>query len=534
MKTGTVKSLAFLIIPIIFTYQVHAQISPGDLSEVHAHLEGMSNCTQCHTLGDKVSNEKCLACHTEIKERIEKQKGYHSSSEVREKPCVICHNDHHGRTFSIIRFDKDKFDHSLAGYDLEGAHGKKKCEDCHKADFIKDQKIKNKKYPTFLGLITSCVACHADYHQKTLSGDCLDCHDYQAFKPATKFDHNKTKFLLAGKHQNVECIKCHKTEVKNNQKFQAFAGIPHSSCTNCHKDMHNGLFGQDCRQCHNEESFHNIQGMVNFDHNKTRFILEEKHRTVPCKSCHKTPAFTDPVKHGLCTDCHADYHNNQFARQGVAPDCSSCHTTKGFALFSYTIEQHNSGVFPIQGAHLATPCFACHKKTEKWNFKEIGIRCNDCHTDIHDPWLDKKYYPDAACNNCHSETSWSQISFDHAKTGFTLAGAHQAQSCRSCHFKKDIEGTVDQRFSGLTSACTNCHKDIHMSQFEKDGTTDCSRCHNFNYWKISIFDHNKTNFRLDGQHKDVACNKCHKPVQLNDITYVQYKIKDYKCENCHR
>ena len=44
-----------------------SQISPGELAKVHAHLEGMSNCTQCHSLGAKVSNEKCLDCHKEVK-----------------------------------------------------------------------------------------------------------------------------------------------------------------------------------------------------------------------------------------------------------------------------------------------------------------------------------------------------------------------------------------------------------------------------------------------------------------------------------
>lgn len=297
--------------------------------------------------------------------------------------------------------------------------------------------------------------------------------------------------------------------------------------------MHNGLFGQDCRQCHNEESFHNIQGMVNFDHNKTKFKLEDKHQTVPCKSCHKTATFTDPLLYDRCTDCHADYHKGQFTKQGITPDCSSCHNIKGFTGFSYTIEQHNNSNFPLQGAHLAIPCFACHKKTEQWSFRNIGTHCNDCHPDIHESYLDKKYYPDASCTNCHSETSWNIINFDHSKTGFALTGAHQNQTCRTCHFDKTDDGVVKQKFAGLTSTCTNCHKDAHMSQFEKDGVTNCSQCHDFNTWKNPIFDHDKTNFKLDGRHKNLACNKCHKPVQFNEITYVLYKINDYKCEDCH-
>ena len=509
-----------------------AQISPGELSEVHSALEGMSNCTQCHNLGDKVSDEKCLACHTEIRERIDANKGYHSSSGVKSKSCVACHNDHHGRTFEIIRFEKEKFDHNLAGYELLGAHAKKTCADCHKSEFITDAKIKKKKYASYLGLSTSCISCHNDYHQNTLSRICTDCHTYDNFKPASKFDHNRTKFKLAGKHQTLECIKCHKIENKDGKQVQKFAGIPFSNCTSCHTDVHKNQFGQDCRQCHSEESFHLIMGMENFDHNKTGFILENKHQAISCKTCHKT-SLTDPLKYDRCNDCHTDYHNGQFAKPGVIPDCSACHTTKGFSAFSYTIEQHNESVFPLQGAHLATPCLACHKKTEKWNFRDIGIRCNDCHPDIHEPYIDKKYYPEAECKSCHSAARWGEINFDHNKTGFALAGAHIKQECRACHFVKDQEGRVNQRFSGLSASCTVCHKDVHVNQFEVEGVTNCNLCHDFNNWKATKFDHNTARFVLDGKHKNVACEKCHKTIRDGDLTYVQYKLNDFKCESCH-
>jgi hypothetical protein len=240
------------------------------------------------------------------------------------------------------------------------------------------------------------------------------------------------------------------------------------------------------------------------------------------------------VKHNLCSDCQADYHKGQFTKQGITPDCSSCHTTKGFSTFTYTIEQHNESVFPLEGAHLATPCFACHKKTEKWSFREIGIRCNDCHTDIHDPYIDKKYYPEANCKICHSTGRWSEINFDHSKTGFSLSGVHLNQSCRACHFTKEKEGIVNQRFSGLTSTCSNCHKDIHAGQFDNNGITDCFRCHDFDNWKAGKFDHNKTRFVLDGRHINVACNKCHKPTLVNETAYVLYKINDFACKDCHQ
>lgn len=524
--------LIVIFFGIMLVNPLLAQISPGELAEVHAHLEGISNCTKCHHLGEKVLNENCLACHTEIKSRVDQQKGYHASAEIRGKECFSCHNDHHGRKFEIIRFDKEKFDHKLTGYELLGAHAKKTCKDCHKTEFITDQKIKDKKF-TYLGLNTACSTCHDDYHQNTLSKKCDDCHNNELFKPAPKFDHSKAKFQLLGKHKTVDCLKCHKTETRNEKKFQEFAGLKFSNCTSCHKDVHENKFGQDCKQCHSEDSFHTIKGISNFDHDKTNFKLEEKHKTVACKSCHKTN-LTDPLKYARCTDCHSDYHNKQFEKEGVSPDCNECHSIKGFSGSSFTIEKHNAGSFKIEGAHLATPCFECHKKQEKWSFREIGTRCSDCHEDIHKDKINTKYYPETDCRNCHDVETWKKVSFEHSKTKFELLGVHQKQSCKACHFPKDNEGKEQQRFSGLETACANCHNDKHFKQFETNGDTDCKRCHQFDNWKIPTFDHNKTRFVLDGNHKNVACNKCHKEKQIEQTIFVQYKFEDFKCETCHR
>jgi hypothetical protein len=493
----------------------------------------MTNCTQCHILGEKVSNKKCLDCHAELKARIDLQKGYHSSGEVKGKECVTCHSDHHGKEFQIIRFDKSKFNHSLTGYTLSGAHGKKQCVNCHKPEFITDQKIKKKKF-TYLGLNTECLTCHVDYHQKTLSRNCGDCHDYESFKPAKKFDHNKASFQLTGKHQEIFCIQCHKVGTLNNQKFQEFKGIKFANCSNCHTDPHQNKFGQNCSQCHSDLSFSIIKTVNSFDHSKTDFKLEGKHQQVDCKSCHKTK-FTNALKSDHCTDCHTDYHNHQFASQGVSPDCSACHTVNSFKGSSYTIEQHNQSPFRLEGAHLATPCFACHKKAEKWSFREIGKKCSDCHENIHKTYISEKYYPQADCESCHNVSRWSSVSFDHSKTNFGLSGSHAKKTCRDCHFKAGNDGIVQQQFMGLSTVCSNCHQDIHNSQFDINGITDCSRCHvTVSFKPAAKFDHSKTKFPLDGKHINVACNKCHKEVKNQEKSFVLYKIKEFRCEDCHR
>jgi hypothetical protein len=525
------RYLALLIVMLLAAGNAFSQISPGELSNPHSKLEGISNCTQCHVLGNKQTNEKCLACHTEISERISAGKGYHSSREVASKQCSGCHSEHNGKNFQLIRLDDQKFDHKLTGYTLSAPHAKKDCRDCHAPKNISDVRLKSRKN-TYLGLKTECLNCHNDYHLRTLSSDCLKCHSENAFVPASKFNHDNARFRLAGKHRSVECLKCHKISTSEGKKFQQFTGMQYTNCASCHKDPHNNKFGQNCRQCHNEESFQVIQGNQKFDHNKTAFKLEGKHMIVNCKACHKGK-FTDPLKHDHCSDCHADYHKGQFTKAGVTPDCAQCHNVSGYKNFAFTVEQHNTGAFPLKGAHLATPCYDCHKKQEQWSFRKIGVNCKDCHTDIHKNYIAEKFYPEGNCLICHNEGAWRDIKFDHSKTDFALSGAHVKTDCRSCHIKTYSTGTLQQTFAGLSKDCSECHKDNHHNQFEKNGTTICTQCHGTDSWKASAFDHNKTRFKLDGKHINVACEKCHKPKQEGTEQFVLYKLNDFRCESCH-
>ena len=532
MNKIPVKILVLIIFLHFTGLRLEAQLSPGDLSEPHSHLEGIANCTQCHVLGNKVTDAKCLACHTEIQSRITSGKGYHSSAEVKGKSCSACHSEHNGKSFHLVRLDITKFDHSVTGYTLSGAHAAQQCASCHNGANIRDQKLRSKK-STYLGLNSLCLSCHADYHQETLSSACLDCHGFDKFVPASKFDHSAAKFKLLGSHKSVACIKCHKKSTIGGKVFQEFRGVLFSNCTDCHEDPHKNQFGQNCRQCHNEVSFLSVKGGAgSFDHNKTDFRLEGMHQAVGCKECHKGKT-TDPLKHNSCTDCHSDYHKGQFVKNGKQPDCAECHTVKGFTQFTFTVTQHDAGPFPLRGSHAATPCVDCHRKQDKWSFRGIGIKCSDCHVDIHRDIIQAGYYADAGCITCHNENRWSEVTFDHTKTGYNLTGAHSRLGCRSCHFRTATDGVITQKFSGLPADCTECHTDNHQRQFEKNGRTNCSDCHGTENWKASGFDHNRTAFKLDGKHAAVPCASCHKPQKEGSTEYIKYKIADYRCESCH-
>ncbi len=534
------KIKSFILTIILSNFLIingFAQFSPGELSKGHANLEGTSNCTKCHTPGSKVSSQKCLDCHKEIKTSIDTKKGFHGTAEVGTKECITCHIEHKGKEFQIAKINKKTFDHSKMGFELKGVHAKKDCNACHNAKFIADPDLKKRNF-TYRGLSSNCLNCHSDYHQGKLSSKCSECHSFETFKnpKVVGFDHNKTKFPLKGKHSAVKCITCHKTEIANGKPVQNFKNLQFKSCTPCHKDVHESKFGNDCQKCHTEESFHIIKKVSTFNHDKTNFPLIGKHNAVACKSCHKTEHMTDPIKHDKCSDCHTDYHKGDFVKKGVStPDCNICHTNDGFTPSTFTIAKHNKTKFKLEGAHMATNCTACHKKDNKvWSFKNMGSKCVDCHKNEHKGFMDDKFMPNEDCTICHTVKSWKVEKFDHDKTGFKLEGAHTKNSCGECHYKKNIAGVRIQKFESLTQECSQCHTDKHFGQFAENGKTTCLKCHGFDSWTKSKFDHNTSRFKLEGAHKKVLCVKCHTETTDNRGTFVKYKFERIDCIACHK
>jgi len=521
-----------VILFLILAGNCLAQISPGDLTTAHANLEGLSNCTKCHEVGKKVASAKCLDCHKEIRELASAGKGYHASADVKSRECFACHNEHHGRNFKIIRFDTLKFSHRDAGFELLGKHNTLSCKSCHKSEFVKVKRSQKTGGGSYLGLGTACLDCHEDFHQKNLSSNCLLCHNNNAFKPVLGFDHKKTKYPLLGKHQTVDCSKCHKITETNGKKIQKFSGIAFANCTDCHKDVHDNKFGKDCKKCHNENSFQKVAGLNTFNHDKTGYPLVGKHQSVECKSCHKT-TLTANLNYANCTDCHKDYHKGQLKKPGVKSDCKDCHTLDGFKPAIYTLEQHNQGVFPLEGSHLATPCFACHKKGQDWIFKDLKKKCVDCHENIHRDYIGEKFFQNQSCESCHSVVAWNKVQFDHNTTKFKLTGKHAETTCKKCHFKPDANGLEKQQFSSLTTRCLDCHADTHNKQFDTSEIASCTRCHDFDRWKPAHFNHDTARFKLDGSHKDVACAKCHKEISDGTQKYILYKLGDIRCASCH-
>lgn len=550
-----------LLFSLLRPQQVHGQDflkglltkEPGPLAQPHAEFDNLQGCASCHQnrLGGDLDNKKCLDCHTDIKERLDSQRGYHWN-----KPnCSKCHADHKGLTFSIFA-PKDwikAFNHDETGYELLGKHTSVPCADCHK----ETRTHFKTKLPTtslsYLNAPTTCYDCHKKEYEHKFSKqkwlDCSSCHSSAiiAWKRMTTkptFKHDETAYPLEGLHTSVPCTDCHKPSGKE-KRLKRFAPLAAESCTDCHRDPHKGEFGNDCTTCHSvyrkwkdvdteamtgkpptpgsKKSEKSSRPPKGFDHSKTRFPLLGFHQAASCSSCHTTKGtFKMPdAAFATCSACHGSPHKDQFANQ----TCESCHTLdRHFNQSTFDIDRHQKTKFPLSGKHLVLDCNRCHFNGQ---FEKIpSEKCSDCHRNPHDQrQIDKE------CSFCHVTTTFSWIQFDHNKnTEFKLTGRHRDVACLSCH--------VDQVFKDMPADndnpnCQTCHATPHGPSMP-DRCQDCHRTEGFRL--VSKFDHKKIGqWSLEGRHAELSCQKCHAEHLLG-----RYKIesrssssKPNECANCH-
>lgn len=522
-----------------------AQLSPGKLSRPHAHLEGLTRCSSCHKLGSREVQDKCLECHQEIAAMRRSGQGLHAGDDYRT--CVDCHVEHHGEDYELIFWPdgREGFDHAGTGFALERSHAGLDCRQCHTVKYLTEPAGLTAQgkdlHRTYLGLAARCTACHEDVHQGQFRQDCTACHDAGKWKPAPLFDHAASAFPLTGKHQQVACARCHATETPAEapQPVVRFVPLAHKGCTDCHQDPHTGTLGADCTRCHTTAGWKQITG-TGFDHDSTRYPLRGRHVQVRCEQCH-LPDRGKP-RFAACRDCHADQHRAaERERPGLAA-CEDCHTVDGFRPSTFSMARHQQTAFPLQGAHRATPCVACHQPAavpvagrQVAKLVLAHGRCTDCHRDPHPASMtETSPSPDHGCAACHNQESWRVPDFDHRRTGFVLDGGHARAACSACH-----RGENPADFGGLETACASCHEDIHEGQFAHRRTADgkhtaCQQCHVTRDWFAEKFDHDTdSRFVLRGGHERTPCVKCHLSRVEGNQRRLQYRPVPTRCQECH-
>jgi len=441
---------------------VYSQISPGPLAELHTHLEGINNCTQCHELGKKELNSGCLDCHTPLKTLIENKVGYHKD---KYDNCEKCHLDHYGFEFNMIFWPDSihNFNHSEANYELNGKHQKLDCKQCHNQKYIvKDEVINwykenqsiNGLNRSFLGLSQKCFTCHKDYHQKQVSIECQNCHDTQNWKNAIQtYNHDKSEYILDGAHISVECEKCH-IPFDNNTQMWNLTMLQYENCLSCHEDIHLSSYGKNCKTCH--FTSHWTKELKYFEHDSTMYKLRGKHKNVVCLKCHKENVRGEKLDFKSCSSCHIDVHKKQFSKKL----CDECHTVERFSPSTYTIRDHNQSKYNLEGSHIAVKCDECHltvtadsAKTVQYNFEDQS--CIQCHKDIHRNQFTK--HESDQCELCHNTNSFSIVEIDHNITSYPLDGKHQNVNCNECHFTIDDAIGSFVQYTGFPYRCVDCH-----------------------------------------------------------------------------
>jgi hypothetical protein len=161
--------VAFFTVSVGLPQEFTADDAPGPLSSSHTGSPGLLKCLKCHNEDFEVEASRCLACHTEISERIAAERGYHRD---KTEDCAVCHTEHLGADTVLVILDPEDFDHDETGTVLKGPHaGIKDCRTCHRAD----NTIARKKSLSYLFRRTGCRACHVSPHPGA-QDECLKCH----------------------------------------------------------------------------------------------------------------------------------------------------------------------------------------------------------------------------------------------------------------------------------------------------------------------------------------------------------------------
>ncbi|TSA57237.1 MAG: cytochrome C [Methylophilaceae bacterium] len=487
-------------------------IMPGQLIQGHVKYE--DKCESCHKRFDKAGQDKlCMDCHKDIGRDVKEKKGLHGR-QLSTKACKECHTDHKGRAAKVVILDEKTFKHKEADFQLKGKHAEEtvKCVDCHQP------KAKWRDAPNL------CVDCHKKEDTKAHGGklgtDCAKCHTDKDWK-VPDFDHSKTKFVLHGKHVSAKCSSCH---LNSNYKETPI------KCFECHKKdddkAHNRVFGTKCETCHGDDGW---KVGIKFNHDRdTKFALKEKHRDAKCSTCHKVAG---EKLLSTCVSCHKkeDIHKGS-----LGDKCGDCHNAINWKS-PKDFDHAKDTRYPLLGKHKVARCDACH--TTGHDYKKLPMDCYSCHKG-EDQKIHKGNYG-RNCENCHKETDWKQIVFNHdVATKYKLLFKHREVKCDKCHAGK-VYG------QNLSQNCYDCHKKTDDATGHKGSLgKKCESCHNEKGWKVDAkFDHNQSRFPLLGMHTKTDCKKCHISAKYSDAKsdcYACHKKDDKhelkfgtKCDSCH-
>lgn len=455
---------------------------------------------------------------------------------------------------------------TAAHADLEGIRN---CTACHR---LRERGIANDR----------CLDCHVPLRTRiaegrglhaTLGGrDCAGCHkdhfgrDFESVRlDTTAFAHDTVGFELSDAHRALACRECHTPSLVRAADVRAFkeehAALDRTylglgtDCESCHAEdsPHERQFrDKRCTDCHDQISWENAHDI---EHDRTRYPLTGRHRTVKCAECHDRGSANGTagsryrgLRFDTCTACHRDPHERR-----MGPECESCHTTAAWAALDRNRFErdfdHGATRFRLEGRHADAACSSCHDRSA--SLPDIRMEyvpgppgqtyprpraddCLSCHVDYHDGvFADGP--SQARCDDCHGQDGWLPTSYDLSRhndgSTFVLDGGHLATPCGSCHAADGTDAPA--RFRMEHDRCATCHAadDPHDGQF---ADRRCDDCHGTQDFIVRGFDHEATDYPLDGRHRDVPCAACHElEFRVDGRSVQRFRPLGTRCEDCH-
>ncbi len=387
-----------------------------------------------HATNVKVSFNKCLSCHPDVKKELS-QKGAHIPFKNLE--CSSCHNPHATKYAKLVKEEIGK----LCKRCHEGNKGlmarryghepfeEGACLACHTPHASENPRLLKAKGEKL------CFGCHAkegslakkNKHDPFKKGRCLVCHN----------PHTSDQEGLARMDRRRLCTACHSLKSKRTKKAHLYYPVQ----------------GTDCMSCHSPHGS-----------NQSGLVRESRHKPFArqrCRTCHnglqsKNPLGLKGKGASLCTGCHPQTEEdfkkvNSHIDKGVY--CVNCHNP------------HASDQQALRKAREAKICFSCHEDTEehikakKNEYKHHLLkegRCTPCHRP-HGSNFTLFFGADeiALCTQCHER---------HAK--FTHPIGEEAIdprskrdiTCITCHNLMGTPNEFSLRFDRKKQLCIQCHK----------------------------------------------------------------------------
>ncbi len=336
-----------------------------------------------------------------------------------------------------------------------------------------------------------CFRCHDGKHLsaegESIRLHCNICHAI----PVTVEDSDHPPEMPVA---NIQEPASHlETNFMADHRFQA-----NSVCVDCHGEI---AFGSDDSSfCANSACHGQAWPMVELDAAFPHPIaLEGKHAEVWCHNCHngvRKPEYQ-------CASCHQPPMESHFGEE-----CEDCHTPAGFEQAELASFEHP---VPLEGAHAALDCEACHTAGQSLTYE-----CANCHQ----PPSETHFGPD--CEGCHKPTSFGDATIPPELHPVPLVGAHQRATCDVCH----AEGQRVPEY-----VCSNCHRppENHL-----EGT--CDTCHTPEGWGESaasfVAQVPQIPHPLDGRDD---CLLCHAPDgQIKPAPANHKDFVNQQCTLCHK